>query len=629
MKWIVRSLNTTAGFLQNAPVEFAEGLTCVIGARGTCKSTIIETLRFLFDCDRDRVQFLTESIPPNFEGSGDAPSARGLVRASLQEGTARCVLSRANLDSTDFIIERSLDEEPKVYRDGIKEHEASGVLGAIEVYSQGELQRIAESSTRRLHLIDRPHHNQITEIIRKRSLAIQKLRALGPEIKKTKAEVAVLRDKVRALSSYTKDLELLRQSRPQLSDELEAEHKLFLERQALLAATRDALGIRDRMLHSLQSSTSQADLFSSLSQRLNGVDIDGAKEFSREFTELAFLLRSIQEQVQSRIDHPLGSSLTKLEQSCELLSQNYYSLRKDQALANESLRKEGALRQQIDYIQKDADALRTKERELQELTQERSTLRTMVAEASDTLYRLRLSQVEEINAQHGDTVLLSLRQGSQSEEYRAKIASLLQGSRLRDQEDVARDLADSVLPSDLVDIVEAGDSKRLSEVLSRDLGQMTRLVGFLIDHSKLYDVEGIIFDDHLDITMFVGGTPKALNQLSKGQMATALLPLILRDGSQPLLFDQPEDDLDNAFIFQSLVNSISSLKSRRQLIFVTHNANIPVLGDADRVVVMEMENPYKASPPTSGDLRETKDAIVSLLEGGAEAFRQRQERYGI
>jgi hypothetical protein len=70
------------------------------------------------------------------------------------------------------------------------------------------------------------------------------------------------------------------------------------------------------------------------------------------------------------------------------------------------------------------------------------------------------------------------------------------------------------------------------------------------------------------------------------------------------------------------------LKTKRQLVFVTHNANIPVLGDADRVIVMSMENPTKAAKPHTGTVDEMKDAILALLEGGAEAFRQRQRRYG-
>ena len=64
------------------------------------------------------------------------------------------------------------------------------------------------------------------------------------------------------------------------------------------------------------------------------------------------------------------------------------------------------------------------------------------------------------------------------------------------------------------------------------------------------------------------------------------------------------------------------------LIFVTHNANIPVLGEADRVVVMKMENPNQSGVPDAGNIDTVKDKILSLLEGGADAFRMRQAKYG-
>jgi hypothetical protein len=92
--------------------------------------------------------------------------------------------------------------------------------------------------------------------------------------------------------------------------------------------------------------------------------------------------------------------------------------------------------------------------------------------------------------------------------------------------------------------------------------------------------------------------------------------------------DQPEDDLDNSFIFQVLVKNIIKLKETRQLIFVTHNANIPVLGDAESIVVMHMAKPTKAAAPLIGSLDARKEDILHILEGGKEAFAQRELRYG-
>ena len=81
-------------------------------------------------------------------------------------------------------------------------------------------------------------------------------------------------------------------------------------------------------------------------------------------------------------------------------------------------------------------------------------------------------------------------------------------------------------------------------------------------------------------------------------------------------------------MFKSLVATIRELKSKRQLIFVTHNANIPVLGEAERVVVMSMKGPTGAAPALTGSVDNRKQEILNLLEGGAEAFTMRERYYG-
>jgi len=74
------------------------------------------------------------------------------------------------------------------------------------------------------------------------------------------------------------------------------------------------------------------------------------------------------------------------------------------------------------------------------------------------------------------------------------------------------------------------------------------------------------------------------------------------------------------------VRSIRDVRDRRQLIFVTHNPNIPVLADAERVFVLESDGAH-ARKATEGDVDDCRDAIVNLLEGGEQAFKRRQERY--
>ena len=223
---------------------------------------------------------------------------------------------------------------------------------------------------------------------------------------------------------------------------------------------------------------------------------------------------------------------------------------------------------------------------------------------------------------------MAVKRAAHSKPFVTRLSELLAGSRIRTQGNIAEELAKCLTPSDLLEAVEGGDAQRIATLLQRDLGQITRLLTYLRDHPDLYDLEAELFDDSLEMTMFDNGQPKPVEQLSEGQRATALLPLILRTSSCPLIVDQPEDDLDNSFIFQVLVKHVLELKTQRQLVFVTHNANIPVLGEAEKIVVMHMDHPTKAAPPRIGSLDERKGDILLLLEGGKEAFEYREKRYG-
>lgn len=97
----------------------------------------------------------------------------------------------------------------------------------------------------------------------------------------------------------------------------------------------------------------------------------------------------------------------------------------------------------------------------------------------------------------------------------------------------------------------------------------------------------------------------------------------------PLIIDQPEDDLDNRFIFDSVVETLRAVKERRQVILVTHNANIAVLGDAELILPMHRDGDAGAVfDRGSIDRTETKRAAQSILEGGDQAFQRRREIYG-
>jgi hypothetical protein len=141
----------------------------------------------------------------------------------------------------------------------------------------------------------------------------------------------------------------------------------------------------------------------------------------------------------------------------------------------------------------------------------------------------------------------------------------------------------------------------------------------------------------VDVKLDVGfGTDvkefKSMGQLSKGQKATALLLLLLSGSDAPLVIDQPEDDLDNRFVFNGTVANLRKLKGRRQVIVSTHNANIPVLGDAELIVTLEGDGQH-GRPARNGigslDDKRIRAHAENILEGGPDAFNARQHLYGL
>src|SRR5208282_3287292 len=124
------------------------------------------------------------------------------------------------------------------------------------------------------------------------------------------------------------------------------------------------------------------------------------------------------------------------------------------------------------------------------------------------------------------------------------------------------------------------------------------------------------------ITVLTKATPPnriPVNQLSDGQKHTIMLTIaMLAESNIPLVIDQPEDDLDNAFIFSSIVTTLRAIKERRQVILVTHNANIAVLGDSELILPMCRENDCgKIKNRGSIDTDITKRCVLDILEGGS------------
>lgn len=121
---------------------------------------------------------------------------------------------------------------------------------------------------------------------------------------------------------------------------------------------------------------------------------------------------------------------------------------------------------------------------------------------------------------------------------------------------------------------------------------------------------------------------KPLSNASAGQKTSAILAFILSHGSVPLILDQPEDDMDNYVIYELIVKKLSDTKNKRQIIIATHNANIPVNGDSEYIIVMNSESKLiKVLREGTVENNEVKNDICAIMEGGEKAFQMRSQRY--
>lgn len=265
------------------------------------------------------------------------------------------------------------------------------------------------------------------------------------------------------------------------------------------------------------------------------------------------------------------------------------------------------------------------EQQLSQLQDERYYLLDTLSDLRDQRYKLRKEVVDQINDALTPAIRVTLIQYGDPSRYRTLLEQTLKGHRLQHRQ-VAAKIAHALSPMELVDAINGGDHQILVDRAELNSDQADKVFSVLEGGPEVFELEGIEMDDLPVIELNDNGTYKKTSALSTGQKCTTILPILLLDSENPLLIDQPEDNLDNRFVFEHIVATIGAIKQRRQMIFVTHNPNIPVLSEADRVFVMDSDG-IMARQINAGTVDECKDYIVTLLEGGADAFRRRGQRY--
>lgn len=276
--------------------------------------------------------------------------------------------------------------------------------------------------------------------------------------------------------------------------------------------------------------------------------------------------------------------------------------------------------------------------ELERLSEERKYLLGQFSTKRERIREARRAIVQMIDTESASNIKAELVENADREQYRRlldEVADRLTSAtnKIQSKEAQLSAIAANVSPSQLAQIARGGDANKLIQ-LAPEVTPNTAKIILSMGQADLHKIEECALDDKFVISYQKYGEPGFTpidSGLSGGEQALALISVAMVPKQLPLVIDQPEDELGPALITHELVEQIRHVKSTRQLIFVTHVPNIPVLADSEQVIYVEQEftEGGKFSIVKCNGSLDQRDVVVHLLEldGGDIAFRKRSERY--
>lgn len=619
----VLGLEVEGGFLHGLRFEFARDLNCLIGGRGAGKTTAFELLRWAIKgapLDPATGQEKRESLRLLQQNLGEQGRVR--VRIETKQGTRYTVERRLGAEA------RVLDEAG-VPTDLELTH---GLIFDLDVYSQNEIETLAQDPASQLRLLDRlagPEQRICQERIDAVRQQIQQnthlVHSLGEVVAqlevcvKERAQVeAALRVKgIEGTGELSEvDAAILEKGAHQReSDTLEAVERF-------VGAARERIGSLGRLLRDGPAIAQgvgrgpNRDVIGELLDLVAGT----CEEARRQLLALDGRLEGV-----AGVARRSRGALARRHRAQEARYRELIAANeREQRRASEQLTLERRLRE-IQVKERERDEKRA---ELEAARARRVELKAELSTLQDERFARRDAVARSISRRLEGQVGVAVRQGADRSAFRAVLAPAFKGVRTPYQA-LLTQLVDACTPGDLVAALESPDPKaRLAIRLGADAPER---VGVLVDQllGTIYPLqaESADIEDAPELRLKDGRTWKPASDLSTGQKCTAVLPILLLESDRPLAVDQPEDNLDNAFVFEAVVSRLREVKEERQLILVTHNPNIPVLGDAARVFVLRSDG-QQASLAAQGTVDEVREEVARLLEGGRAAFEARRERYG-
>ena len=613
------------GFLRDTAVRFSENLNVLIGGRGSGKSTMIESIRYALGLDP--------------LGEDARKAHEGMIRHVLQSGTKVSLLVRSHEPSErSYMIERSVPNPPLVKDEAgeVLALSPRDVMPRVEVFGQHEISELTKSPEKLTLLLER-------FVDRDWSLSDRKAK-VRLELERSRSRIVDVRREMKTLEEHLAALPGLEET----------------QRRFKQAGVEDRLATRSLLIR-------EERLFSSLEERLHqyrtlrnelveGMPVDTAFVSSKALEGLpnADLLAEIEEILErlntrlETVDEQFGEALAETDRAVEETTSRWSERRAAIEETYEKLLRElqkskidGAefiqLRRQIEALRPLEDKMAHLKRNLKAHEAQRRELLMEWEGIKAAEYQATDRAAKRVSKKLRDRIRVKVSMAGNREPLEGLLRDEIGGNlapafgRLRSQDPLSlpelaqrcregkKSLMDHYnLPPGSAERIAQADPDLFMRIEELDLSATTR-----IELNTAPDNEP--------------ATWQTLQALSTGQKATAVLLLLLFESEAPLVVDQPEDDLDNRFITEGIVPIMRREKRQRQFVFSTHNANIPVLGDAELILGLaatgearEGDGHARIATEHMGsiDSQPVRELVEEVLEGGKTAFEMRRSKYG-
>ncbi|WP_165187197.1 AAA family ATPase [Caulobacter soli] len=605
----IERLQIEGGFLDGFDVKFASGLNVLIGARGTGKTSVIELLRFALAARNHTTE----------AGQRSAEHARAVL------GDGEVTVQVGDILDTIIVSRAGGDAEPQ----------ANGKYEKPLIFSQTEIENIGLSEGGRLRLVD-------SFVSKGASLSADEAAAVSA-IKSIFKEISALEDERNSLGAGLEGLDALQQ-RIQAFEAEEEKHRAassdLTDKQAQLAtitAQVTNLAVREEVLSRFAAS---AQAWAENLQGMIGDDFgveawdeldgpDPLAAFRKRYDEQVGLVGVIASKFDAMQTEAVASkeALSGSRMAAEAQSR---ALRVE---VEQSVSGAGAVSRQLAQLRTEVAQINARRKIVDERDQRLRQMRVRRDERIRALDAVRLERFEQrtqvtndLNKALGPQIKVSVDRYGQYADYNRALTDALRGSGMR-YNDLVGALTQSISPHELVQFLDTNDFVGLADISGIPKDRAARLLGHLREAGAA-DIVTVSIEDNVRMSLLDGVDYKDVEHLSAGQRCTVILSIVLQHSSRTLIIDQPEDHLDNAYIASTIIKAIKTRKANGQLIISTHNANIPVLGEADLVVEMTSDG-RNGFVQVCEALSNSKavDAITNVMEGGRDAFSSRARFY--